>query len=391
MKILIRPWVPFLALALTLGLTWTAAAETRWEAVPAPETNGGLVLAPRLESGAGRLQMAWGWTNPSSKILDPEFTYSSFNGSAWTRPKAPYFGDNLGRLRKLDMARARQAVGVIYQRTLDQDDRAFEVLYAVSGDGGWSYSRPAVADSYVHEESVGTAVAMAGIGGRRPTFALGWLTEGRAVRVGVLDPNNNSDRPRASTLGTHGSRSERLELAGDDEGGFIAVWSDGRKLESCRLRPIVGTPEASETVFSGSVGRNFVLTDWQGKRPTLVFEADRAPTGGGPRRQVMRWADRRWQSVDLAAPPQGEAEAPSTLEAVQDEDGEIHVLALPRAGDQVLYSRTLKGRWTEPESVFSLNPRLGVTGFDLAVLKDNVFAVVAQGPHLQVARRTLKP
>lgn len=105
----------------------------------------------------------------------------------------------------------------------------------------------------------------------------------------------------------------------------------------------------------------------------------------------MRWEDRRWQKVDVAAPPQGEAEAPSSLEAVQDEDGEIHVLALPRAGSQILYSRTLKGRWTEPETVFSLNSSLGVTGFDLAVLKDRVFAVVAQGPHLQVARRTLQP
>lgn len=389
MKTLLRAWT--LILALAMALTWPALAESPWETMPTPETSGGLVLAPRLESGAGRLQMAWGWTNPSSKILDPEFTYSSFNGSSWTRPKAPYFGNNLGRLRKLDMARARQAVGVVYQRTLDQDDRAFEVLYAVSGDGGWSYTRPAVADSYVHEESRGTAVAMAGIGGRRPTFALGWLTEGRSVRVGVLDPSNNSDRPRANTLGTHGPRSERLELAGDDEGGFVAVWSDGSSLQSCRLRPIVGTAESSESVFTGSVGRNFALTDWQGRRPTLVFEADRVPAAGGPRRQVMRWAERRWQKVDLKPPPSGEAEAPSTLEAVQDQDGEIHVLALTRAGDRLEYSRTLKGRWTDPETVFSLNSSLGVTGFDLAILKGSLFAVVAQGPHLQMARRAVKP
>ncbi|NMA27948.1 MAG: hypothetical protein GX934_09310, partial [Burkholderiales bacterium] len=81
MKMLMRAWLPFLV--LVLGLTWTATAETRWEVLPTPETNGGLVLSPRLESGAGRLQMTWGWTNPSSKILDPEFTYSSFNGSVW--------------------------------------------------------------------------------------------------------------------------------------------------------------------------------------------------------------------------------------------------------------------------------------------------------------------
>ncbi len=289
------------------------------------------------------------------------------------------------------MARARQAVGVIFQRTLDQDDDAFEILFAISGDGGWSFSAPAVADSYVAEGSVGTGVAMAGIGGRRPTFALGWIAEGGAVRVGVLDASSNSDRPRASNLGTHGSRSERIEMAGDDEGGFVVAWSDGPSLKSVRLTPIVGEPKDSQTAYTGSVGMNFALTDWKGKRPLLLLEADRAPRAGGARRQVLRWADRQWQKVDVAPPPAGEPESPTTLEAVQDENGDLHVVSLPRSGDRLVYSRTLKGRWTDPETVVNLNSALGVTGFDLSLLDDRLYVVAAQGTSVQVARRQVQP
>jgi len=382
-------------LALVLALGWlaggAASSEGAWEALPAPETSGGLVLAPCLESGAGRLQMAWGWTNPSTRIKEPEFTYATFNGATWTRPKAPYFGDNIGRLRRLGMARARQAVGVIFQRTLDQDDDAFEIRFAVSADGGWSFSAPAVADSFVAEGSAGTAVAMAGIGGRRPTFALGWIAEGRAVRVGVLDASSNSDRPRANNLGLHGTRSERVEIAGDDEGGFVAAWSDGPSLKSTRLTPIVGQAQDAQTAWAGSVGRNFALTDWKGRRPLLVFEPDRTPTGQGPRLQIQRWADRQWQKVEVASPAAGEIEPSATLEAVQDENGELHVIRLPRGGDSLLYSRTRNGRWTDPERVMALNSTLGVTGFDVSLLKEHLYVVASQGTSVQVARRQVQP
>ncbi len=382
-------------LVLVLALGWLAggpaSSKGEWEALGVPDTAGGLVLAPCLESGAGRLQMAWGGTNEASKIREPEFTYATFNGSAWTRPKAPYFGDNIGRLRRLAMARARQSVGVIFQRTLDQDDDAFEIRYAVSADGGWSFSSAAVADSFVAEGSGGTAVAMAGIGGRRPTFALGWIAEGRAVRVGVLDASRNSDRPRANNLGTHGSRSERIEIAGDDEGGFVTAWSDGSSLKSTRLTPIIGQAQDAQTAYAGSVGRNFALTDWKGQRPLLVFEADRNPSGGGPRLQVRRWADRQWHRVEAAAPAAGEPEPSLTLEALQDEGGDMHVVSLPRGGDRLVYSRTLKGRWTNPETVMDLNSTLGVTGLDVSLLKDHLYVVASQGTAVQVARRPVQP
>lgn len=378
-----------LALAATLTLAAPTLAEGAWEPVPMPETGSGLVLSPQLEGGSGRLQMSWAWTNEGSKIKEPEFTFSSFDGSGWTRPKAPYFGDNIGRVRRLAMASARQAVGVIFQRTLDQDDRAFEVLYAGSVDGGWSYTKPSVADSFVHEESTGTAVAMAGIGGRRPTFGLAWLTEARFVRAGVLDPNNNSDRPRANNLGTYGSKSQRVEIAGDGD-GFVVVWSEGSNLKSARLKPIVGDPEETQTVSPGVVEMNFAMTDWRGKRPVLVFETAQTPRAGGPRRQVMRWADKKWQKVDVAPPASGEPEFPATLAAAQDEDGNLHVVSLPRTGERLVYSRTSGGRWTEPETVMTLNPNMGVTGFDLAILDGRLYVVGSQGIQAQMVSRKIE-
>ena len=386
-------WVKnFLSLALVAGwaLALPALAEGPWEVMPTPDTRGGLVLAPRLETGGGRLQMAWSGTNEASKITEPEFMFSSFDGSVWTRPKAPYFGDELGRVRRLALASARQAVGALFQRTTEQSGNAFEVLYAVSTDGGWSYSRPSVADSFVHEGKTGTAVAMAGIGGRRPTFALAWLTEASQVRAGVLDPLNNSDRPRASTLGNYGPRSERVELAGEDGGGFVAAWNDGSTLRAVRLKPIIGDPEEAQSVATGTVETNFALTDWRGRRPLLVFETAQAPRSGGPRRQVHRWADGRWQKVDAAPPASGEPPFPQTLEAAQDEDGGLHVVSLPRTGDRLLYSRLVGGRWSEPETVALLDPNLGVTGFDVAVLGDRVYAAVAQGPRLEAASRKVR-
>ncbi len=88
MKILVR------VLGLVLALGWLAGgpvlSEGAWEALGSPDTSGGLVLSPRMESGAGRLQMAWGWTNDASKILEPEFTYlRSSTGRPGPVPRLP--------------------------------------------------------------------------------------------------------------------------------------------------------------------------------------------------------------------------------------------------------------------------------------------------------------
>lgn len=378
-----------LALVASMALALPAMSEGAWEALPNPDTAGGLVLSPRIKAVSGRLQMVWGWTNEAVKIKEPEFTFASFDGSNWTKPRPPYFGENFGRVRRLAMAQARQVVGAIFQRTMDQDDNAFEIRYALSGDGGWSYSAPATADSFVHEGTTGTAVAMAGIGGRKPTFALAWLTEAKFVRAGVLDPLNNSDRPRANNLGNYATGSERVEISGEDDGGFVTVWSDGQSVKSARLKPLIGDPEESVTVARGKVGTNFALTDWKGKRPILVFESGTPPADGGSRRQVVAWKDRGWKKVNVAPPAGGEPPFPETMQAVQDEDGNLYVATLDRGMDAISYQTSRGGKWSAPEVAIDLDDDLTCTGFDIAVHDGSVYVVASQGPHLHFVRRKI--
>lgn len=378
------------ALVAALALAGPLRAEGPWEPVPNPDTRGGLVLSPRLKAVSGRIQMIWGWTNEQAKIKEPEFTYASFDGNSWTVPRPPYFGDNYGRVRRLAMGSARNVVGAIFQRTMDQDDKAFEVRYALSGDGGWSYSDPATADSFVHEGTTGTAVAIAGIGGRKPTFALAWLTEAKFVRAGVLDPLNNSDRPRANNVGQYGNGCERVELSGEDGSGFVVVWSDGAALRSARLKPLIGDPEESLLVARGKTGMNFALTDWKGKRPILVYETAQTPAEGGSRRQVATWKGGSWAKVPVAPPPGGEPEFPESLQAVQDEEGNLYVASLTRGGDAIRYQTSRGGKWSAAEVAIPLNEQLPVTGYDLAVHDGFVYVVASQGPHLHFVRRKVE-
>lgn len=365
--------------------------ESPWQPVATPATGGGVVISPKLRVASGRLHMFWGWTNAAAKIVEPEFTYASLSGDTWSNPRPPYFGDNMGRVRRIATAVSRQSVGIIFQRQLDQADNAFEVLFALSMDGGWSFSeRPGVADSYNHEGTTGTAVAMAGVGGRNPGFAMGWLTEHRSVRVGILNPKAASDRPRAHNVGTHSVDGERLEMSGENGNGYLAVWNEGSSVKSVRLKPLVGDPEQVHTVLSGQVGLNFALTDRSGKDPLLVVETKSNPRGGGSRRQVYAWDDGKWSPVQVSPPEGGELPAPRRLEAVQDEDGVLHVVTYPGSGKAILYQNNKGGRWSKPEEALALDANLGVTGFDVAVRDGQAYVMAAQGPRLQIAKREVR-
>ncbi len=369
---------------------WTApvAAETGWETMVPPNTGGGLVLSPHIiDSGSGKPFMVWAGTGVDASFKQPEFTFSVLRGNEWNEPKAPFFGNMVGNVRCISACLAKYTVGTIFMRNAEDDKNSFEVLYTISSDRGWSFSKPAVADSFHHEDTAGTAVACAGVGGKKPMFSFGWLAESRAVKVSLWNPSERMDRPRAETVGRYGRGYERLGIAGEAKGGFVIAWNDGTKLMSKYLKPLVGSGDDATPLIEAKVGNNFDLTDYRGHNPKLVVELSKLRKADGARRQVWAWEDGAWKRIPAAAPPKGEKPTPSRLEACQDEKGDIFVATLPRSGDSILYSRLLDGKFTDAEVAMELKPVIGVTGFDIARVEDYVYITVCQGPYLNVVRR----
>ncbi len=383
-----------LALPLAVSLAWGSAAAVSaevsgWESIACPDTKGGLVMCPKL-LGLNKPFLAWGWTHKESKMEKPEFTFSRWQGDSWAVPRAPFFGKDIGNVRRVASAKAKHSVGIIYQRSQPEKEEALDVIYAISGDRGWSFSKPGVADSFVHEETVGTDVDIAGVGGKRPTFCFGWLAEARMVKAGILDPSYKGDRPRSNNLGHYGRGCERIELAGENEGGFVSVWNEGGSLHSARIKPLVGTAEESQMVETGKAGLNFDLTDYEGRNPMLVFDLAKAKKGKPSRRNVKTWKDGAWTDVAALPPAKGDFPQYARLQACQDEHNVLHVLSLSKDGETIYYSKLDNGKFTEPEKAMALKPMIGTTGFDLTYCDGYLYAVAAQGPYMQAVRKQVK-
>ena len=152
----------FLLTSLALGQEQTR--HSAWSELPRPggESNKGLFLDPSLLNMGSRFHLVWSGTNQD--IRHPEVFHSSLDGGdkEWKDPRAPFFGQNKGRVRKLALGKTRNLVGLLFQRTLTQGNDAYEVLLSISSDDGWSWSTTIEIDSYVADKTGGTAVAIAG-------------------------------------------------------------------------------------------------------------------------------------------------------------------------------------------------------------------------------------
>ncbi|MBQ7529531.1 hypothetical protein IJT10_06475, partial [bacterium] len=340
------------------------AAEAIWEQTEVPDTRGGLVVDPCLLS-FNRLQSFFGWSSNKSVIKQPEFSFSVFEGEKdWTEIKAPFFGGNFAGVRKVAACKAKYSVGVIFQHNIvEQGPTAFEIMYTYSTDKGWSFSKPAVCDSYVADSSQGSDVEIAGVGGRKPAFCFGWIAENNMVKAALFDPAFKGDRPRACNLGRHATGCERIELAGEEKGGFVSVWNDGSGLESSYIKPLIGTNTEPVKIDKGRLGLNFSLCDNNGRNAMLVYDLPRLRKGENTRRQVRRWQDGQWQAVEAKAPAKGEAPLGACLESCQDQDGNLYVASLSKDGQSIYYSSLKDGRFSEPEVAMKLKPLIGCTGF----------------------------
>lgn len=363
----------------------------RWESMNVPDTEGGLVVDPHLMN-LNKLQVFFGCSNPKNKIKAPEFAFSvSDDGNSWTDVKSPFFGYNMPGVRKVSCGLAKKTIGIIFQHNIvDQGPNAFEVMYSISGDSGWSFSKPAVCDSYVSDNPSGGAVNIAGVSGRKPALCFGWLAEGFKVKAALFDPSMRADRPRACNLGRYTTGGERVEMGGEENGGFVCVWNDGSGLLSSYIKPLIGTNDDPVKIASGKFGLNFsVSNNGSGRHALLVYDLPRLRKGENTRRQVRLWKDGEWQTVAAAAPAKGEAPLGSSLNSCQDKDGNLYVASLSRDGETIYYSTLRDGRFSDPEAAMKLKPVIGCTGFSISVLNGYAYIFASQGPNCQMVRRKI--
>lgn len=366
-----------------------AASASGWEQMNVPNTDGGLVVDPHLLP-ISSMQIFFGWSSNARAVKAPEFSFSVWKDKDWTEIKAPFFGGNVAGVRKVACAVAKQTVGVIFEHNIvEQDARAFEIKYAYSSDRGWSFTKPAVCDSFVCDTKAGTSVNIAGVGGRKPSFCFGWTAESNMVKAALFDAQYRGDSPRAVNLGRYGGDCDRVEMAGEEKGGFVCVWNSGSALMSSYIRPLLGTNEEAVKVAAGRFGRNFTVSDNKGRNATLVYDLPRLSKGDSCRRQVRRWKDGAWQAVPAAPPKAGEAPMGSYLTSCQDEDGNVYVASLSRDGEKIYYSRLKDGAFSDPEVALNLKPMIGCTGISIAVHDGSVYIFASQGPSNQMVRHSL--
>jgi len=76
------------------------------------------------------------WAGTTSQIRNPELMHSTISGGddEWKSPRAPFFGQNKGRVRKVSIGKTRNLMAVLFQRSLRQGNDAYEVLLTFSSD-----------------------------------------------------------------------------------------------------------------------------------------------------------------------------------------------------------------------------------------------------------------
>lgn len=365
-----------------LLLTLPAMAETEgWIDIPRPNNDKGLVMQPRLCGVRSRLHLVFAGT--SEEIRRPEFFHASMSdgddklGDA--RP--PFFGMALSRVRRVAIGNARHMLGVIFQRSLTQSSDAYELLLSLSADHGWSWSRPYVIDSFVHEESGGSWVSIDGREGtNRPEFAVAWAADGNQVRAANIDINSNR-RPRGASLGTHAPDSKKVEVASVGRNGFVVVWSEGEEIKTARIKGLVGGVEPARTLTKGRFGQMFTLAG-SPKGPA------RGAAIAGGKMTALSTEGKKWETVTTDPVTVSAQEVRSDM----DDDKRQH-LALFTGGTnaKVYYFYEKKdGKFTEPELVLELDPNIPCMGFDVGVTNDYVYLIASQGNRVHFKRRKMK-
>ena len=379
-----------LALTLLVGVTLNlggalpAGAEPAagWEAISSPETNQGLVLTPRLLQIRDRFYLFWSGT--SATVKQPEFYFSSRGGGEekWSPSRAPFFGDDLGRVRRICAATARDAMGIIFEREANQGGGAMEIYITVSGDMGYEFGKPYLLDAFVLGDQSGSWVTIAARQGvKRAEFACGWVAEDGAVRVCSID-TRSGERPEAKAIGHVRDLKGRVEIVSAGAEGFYAIWPEmGSGLKTSRLRPLAGGVDGSPVSLTpGDYARNFsVCYNYRG--PGFVVAG--AENGD---LQTFVTKDEKFQPLH---PTQKSTVTGRGLESrsYYDSKEQIHQLVFNPANFKLFYSCYQDGKWSASEEVSQLDKDIQLSGFDIAASDDYIYIVASQGQKIQIKRK----
>lgn len=375
-----------LALILTsLTLAQEQAPNSAWSELPRPggDDNKGLFLDPNLLNMGSRFHLVWSGTNHD--IRHPEVFHSSLDGGdkEWKSPRAPFFGKNKGRVRKLALGKTRNLVGLLFQRTLTQGNDAYEVLLSISSDDGWSWSNTIEIDSYVADKTGGTAVAIAGRQGRnRPEFALAWTRAFGDVRTANFDISS-SLRPEGSQVGSHAQEAEKIGVGALGSAGFTIVFNNGAGLTAGYIKALIGKVEDGSSLLRGRFGKFFDVAS----RP---YGPSRIVLGSDQTVESMTSDGKDWkkdeETLSLPFSTSG-----VTAESDMDDNKNLHVMMVrPVQGAfEIWYVGQKDRKWLEPELVHSFEDDLELRGFDIAASNDYVVIVVSQGFAGKFLRRKL--
>lgn len=365
---------------LTLRPGVARAQNGGWSAFPAPFTDSGLFLSPRLQNVRGRLYIFWAGTTTEARAPEMFTANASDGDSDWTKPRAPFFGSDMGRVRRLAVANTRDTLAMVFQRETTQGNGAVEVLLTISSDSAYTWSNPFVMDSYVLGEEGGSYVSIAGRQGvQRAEFAACWVAEGGAVRASNIDTRSGF-RPRALPVGNLTSIKGKAEVLGAGKEGFYAVWPEEKTLRSARVKPLTGVIEPAATVQTGEFLRFFATASHQRGPGFLVA----APEGGDL--SLMEAKDEKLALLDKKRIPlvgrQWECRA------ALDGDNKLHLALLePGARGAIYYVHNRGGSWSAPEKVVALREEAPMTGYDIAVTEDYCWVVAGQNQIVHMLRR----
>lgn len=378
-----RP-LPILLLGLCLALCLSSAQAqdpVGWEEIPRPNVGKGLFMDPNLLGFGSRIHLVWVGT--TENVSKPEVFHTSLSGGSkdWTNPRAPFFGMNKSRVRRVGIGRARNLLGLIFQRTLTQGNDAYEVLMALSGDHGWSWGMPIELDSYVAEVAGGTAVAIEGREGpNRTEFTMAWSRDFGNVRVANSDIRS-SLRPEGVLVGQHADGLMKADVGSLGKAGFSVVFNTGSGLATAHARALVGKVEEAVTFLRGRFGLFFTVAS----RP---YGPSRLAVGDGSTIMAFSSNETSWKNDDQV----GILPFPSSgvmAESDMDDDQDLHVAMLvpTNSGFDVWYIGQEKKVWGKAEQVMSFPGNVEMRGFDIGVSDNYILIVASQGFEAKFVRK----
>lgn len=366
-----------------LGLNgWAAETDSGWERFKAPPTEKGLVLQPRLLNVRSRLTLFWAGTSSAARSPEVYYCNKSDGDDDWSKVRAPFFGNDMARVRRVAVATAREATGLIFQRETTQGNGAVEILLSLSYDSGYSFSNPFVLDSYVLGQEGGSYISLAARQGlQRPEFGAMWVAEDGVVRACNIDPRSGF-RPRAIVVGNVASIRSKVEIVGAGNEGFYAVWPEAKHLKTAHLKPLNGETEPSVTLAAGDFDRNFCVASYY-RGPGFVLAA----TESGAL-NVYEVKDEKFNPQAKARFPVHGRKLDSRC-ALEDRK-HLHVAVLESGSvSKLWYTTNRSGSWSEPTLICELEKEVPVTGFDIEVMEEYVWVCAAQEQLFQFRRLKL--